>query len=336
MIYIESAMIGLLGLTGIICAISDIKKNIVPNRVLAVCSLIGLGLHIIYLFVGGRDTYAGWALNMAIADLIGIVFYAVGVWAAGDLKLFMVLYFLIPPRLLDQGTLTHSIMPFVLIFVPSLLWILVDTVIQMIRKEKHFRRTISFMEIVKGLLIILVETNGLLCLINLLFPQFTIENQFFVSVLILLYAMVCTNSHYMKKWLVLAIHGVIIAISWIIGSRQLQTPDWRMLVIFLSSFVFQRFLSIYNYKEIPTADVKKGMILSADTIALFTVSRIHDLPSDMSEELSARLTETEADAVKRWENSKNGKPTVKIVRKIPFAIMIFIGFAAWLILRIRG
>ena len=69
---------------------------------------------------------------------------------------------------------------------------------------------------------------------------------------------------------------------------------------------------------------------------MFQTSKVHSLPGDPSEELTARLTEEEAMAVRRWGKSSQGKPNIWIVRKVPFAIMIYIGFIGWMLLRILG
>ena len=58
--------------------------------------------------------------------------------------------------------------------------------------------------------------------------------------------------------------------------------------------------------------------------------------TDPSEELTARISEEEAAAIRRWENSATGKQSIWIVRKVPFAIMILIGFVGWIGFRLLG
>jgi len=91
---------------------------------------------------------------------------------------------------------------------------------------------------------------------------------------------------------------------------------------------------LYNYKDIPTSSVESGMILSSATTLLFQTSSVRHLPTNYSEDMSARLTEEEANAVRRWEHSVKGKPSVIIVRKIPFAVFIPLGFLLFIIIRI--
>ena len=78
------------------------------------------------------------------------------------------------------------------------------------------------------------------------------------------------------------------------------------------------------------------MIPATETVVMFQASRVHSLPKDASEDLSARITEEEAAAIKRWEKSSMGRSTIWIVRKVPFAIMIYIGFILWICFRLWG
>jgi preflagellin peptidase FlaK len=91
-------------------------------------------------------------------------------------------------------------------------------------------------------------------------------------------------------------------------------------------------ISEYNYKTIPTSEVKKGMILSSFSTVFMSKSKITDLPDISHEDMRSRLTKGEADAVVRWGNSKNGLKEVQIVRKIPYAIFIFIGLITYSII----
>ena len=78
--------------------------------------------------------------------------------------------------------------------------------------------------------------------------------------------------------------------------------------------------------------IKKGMILSASSVMLFLNSNIKGLPMKVSEDMAARLTDEEVDSIKRWARSKNGKDELIIVKKIPFAFFINIGYAIFMII----
>ena len=90
----------------------------------------------------------------------------------------------------------------------------------------------------------------------------------------------------------------------------------------------------YNYKTIPTSEVRKGNILSAATVMSFKPSRVQGLPTGMTEDLRSRITAEEAESIHRWKNSSLGKPFVVIVRKIPFATFISIGTIIFLLIEV--
>lgn len=92
----------------------------------------------------------------------------------------------------------------------------------------------------------------------------------------------------------------------------------------------------YNYRTIPTEEVREGQILAAGTVCRFARSRVRNLPTGMTEDLSSRLTAEEAASVRRWQHSRYGEDTVVIVRKIPFAIFIAVGTIAFLIFEVVG
>ena len=68
------------------------------------------------------------------------------------------------------------------------------------------------------------------------------------------------------------------------------------------------------------------MVLSYMTVSSFLKSKVKGLPKYTLESIRTRITSEEAESIRRWKKSKYGKDTIIIVRKIPFAIFICIGF----------
>ena len=273
---------------------------------------------------------------MLIANLIAFMMYLGKMWAAGDAKLFMLLYFLTPARLLDSGTLSHSIVPYIFIFVPSLLWMIGDSFVRIIKREPRKRESLSVKAFFWGFLIIVTETTAFHCLWFWLFSDLINQQALFFAALMLAYAYMCGTLPVMRRWYVVAVHVLIIVIMWLCKQWYFELPSWKNYLIIASVFGIQRFCSLYNYQLIATEQVKAGMILAGETVIMFQKSKVHSLPSDPSEELTARISEEEAMAVKRWGQSSKGKPNIWIIRKVPFAIMIYIGFIGWVLLRILG
>ena len=85
-------------------------------------------------------------------------------------------------------------------------------------------------------------------------------------------------------------------------------------------------ISRYNYLEISAEELKPGMIPAAASVALMLPSGMADLPSRLSEDLSCRLTEKQIAAIRKWFSKQKDVKEITIVRKIPFAIFIMLGY----------
>ena len=109
-------------------------------------------------------------------------------------------------------------------------------------------------------------------------------------------------------------------------------PSVSNIIFIAIILVFRSLAEKYNYKRIPTSEVKKGMIMSFNTILLFKTSRVKGLPLVTTEDFRTRITDIESDSIKRWENSKNGQHEITIVRKLPFAVFITLGTVMFLII----
>lgn len=336
MIYAEAVLLSGLLFFGGYCSFTDFKKGIVPNRVIIIGLLAGLAVHGALLLCGAAEYYPSWLLIMAISDAFALGMFFGKMWAAGDAKLFMLLFFLTPPRIFDSGALAQSVVPYIFIFVPALFWMAIDTIIRLIKKEERKHQRFSLKSLLLNYLCIIIETTALHSILSWLVPALIGQQPLLTAVLMLMYAYVCGSIRAMKRWYVILIHVTVIVVLWALKKWSFSVPPWENYLIILSVIIFQRFCSMYNYQLICTADVSKGMVLAMETILLFQTSRVHSLPSDPSEDLTARITEEEAQAVRRWEKSATGESKIWIVRKVPFAIMIYIGFVGWIGLRLLG
>lgn len=334
MIIAETALLSVLSVLGYYSAYTDIRTGLIPNRYLLIGLLSGLPAHTAILLLGGSVFYPSWLINMIIADILAFILYAGKIWAAGDAKLFMTLYFLLPPPLLDMGTTVHSIVPFVFIFLPGLFWVIVDSFLKLLRKEPRKSKPFNLKNILITYCRIVIETTGIYCLVSFFAGSLIEENRFLFSLLLIMYAYFCSSNRFMKKWYIVLMHLSIQILFCALGKWTISFPNWQSLILIISLMIIQQFASMYNYQFIPTSETKQGMIPAMESVLLFQKSRIRSLPKDASEELTAKMTAEEADAVKRWGETANGTHSIWIVRKTPFAIMISLGFTAWIIVRI--
>ncbi len=336
MIIVEAVFLTCMLFFGGYCAYTDLKRGIVPNKLILTGLLLGLVLHVAYLLCGAAPYYPYWLYNMLVADGIAFGMYFGKMWAAGDAKLFMMMFFLVPTRLLDGGTLSHSIVSYIFIFVPSLFWMVGDSFVRIIRREKWKKQHFSVKSFFSGFVFIVIETTAFHSLWIWLFPDLADQQALFFAALMMAYAYFCGTLSVMRRWYVVVGHALVILVMWLCNKWSFTLPQWSTYLIMAGVFVLQRFCSLYNYQQIASGQAKVGMIPAAETVIVFQMSKVKYLPTDPSEELTAKITEEEAAAIRRWETSAQGKPTIWIVRKVPFAIMIYIGFVGWILFRILG
>ena len=95
---IEGLLLLVMAVVGALCAVQDIRKSIVPNCWIAAGIMIAAVLQTIDQLFFAREYGAWWLANMAVGDALAILMYAAGLWAAGDAKLFLLMYLFIPTR----------------------------------------------------------------------------------------------------------------------------------------------------------------------------------------------------------------------------------------------
>ena len=142
------------------------------------------------------------------------------------------------------------------------------------------------------------------------------------------------NVKWLDRWYALTILCVLAVGIAILQNRRLETANWVIYLLVLVVVALRSIAEKYNYKTIPTAEVKQGMVLSYGTVLLFTPSKIKGLPASTTEDIRSRISDEEAKNILRWENSKYGQAQITIVRKIPFAIFITVGTVVFVFARI--
>lgn len=338
MIFINTIKIVILIVLCGYSSITDIKHGIIKNTAILAALSMGLFLDIIGWCVFDAVFFKYQIINIVIVALISVLFYAFHIWAGGDCKLVLALIFLIPYELYIPifNEWTSLIILLVIIFNVSYLYLIFDSIVLFI-KRKHIISKQKLLNGIKTFLkkwiccvsyIILLDTL-LLSLLPDLFNKF----KFFIVIINVCTIFVISGIKFLQnKFLVI---GIIVA--GIATSAMLKQPIFSKFMLINFSIVvlliiLRLFIDEYNLDTIETSKVKKGMILSAYTTIQFANSKVKGLPNQSTEDLRSRLTESEAESVRRWEKSKYGTSTVQIIRKIPFAIFISLGTIIYLIL----
>jgi preflagellin peptidase FlaK len=343
MSYLEGIQLIILFSLLIIASISDIKYGYVKNRIIIISIAIGLGSIIPYFLFYVPNLFVTYLCNVGFSAMVGLAFYYLGIWGAGDSKLLFAIMILIPVRLYDamhQG-ITTCFLVILLIFVAAFLFVIGDTLYLGIRQKNLFVRTtcqinwksaikcylfiFSFLLLTQNAISIIFQSNG--CYDRQLYMA--------IYIFVLLFGIVLAEK---ASWVVSVIL-VIIAIGFSIYSRVIIRPLSLRdnLKFYIASFLlilFRNSATKYNYDTIPISELKAGMILSLKSSLLFTNSKIVGLPSISKEDMRSRLTNDEIESISKWSKYNKNIKTVTIIRKIPFAVFLSIGTGLFILLEV--
>lgn len=338
MLLCESILMALISLLGIYASYTDFKSGIIPNRSLIIAFSLGGVVNVIYLALFARDYVLLYLTNLVIMTAFSVALYGFHFWAAGDSKLLICLTALMPGRLYDNDLFSFApgINVFIYIFLIAYFYIVVDSIICLLKKRKFYAgRSIGFGAVKQFLinyLICFIYMRALSEVIRFLLNDFYYENQLIFSFLFFFIAIIIHTKPIFKKWYMIGL-AVVLNLTFVF-SFKIQMLNVYSYVILLIALILRYLLNGYNYVQIPTESVNKGMVLSIPTIMLFSTSRIKGLPHHTFEDMRSRLSEEEAEAVKRWKDSKQGMESITIVRKIPFAIFVVLGEILYFFIRI--
>ena len=330
MIYIDSLLISFLIIIGAYCSLCDFKKGIIPNTVIIIGAIGTIIGNAIFFAIGGTALLPTFLLHIASAIIIAFLMYILKIWAGGDVKLFVLLSTLIPATLLKQYIPLPGIIIFVIVFALAFIYLIIQSVVFLIKKEQSFKttQTFSLVPFISCIVFIMAVQVVLSFALKSIYIKYIGVFLFLNIILVLLFG----KMRFLHNTICIIICSVI-CIANIVYAIVYQRPvfDYRSLLIVLFVIVLRWFAERYNYQEIKTKDVKQGMVLSYATVLLFSQSRVKGLPQTTSENMGSRITKEEADSIVRWADSKNGKDTIVIVRKIPFAVFIAAGYLFYIV-----
>ena len=326
---------------GIYVVYTDIRLGVVKNVSLLYSLFAGIIVNIFYYYFFARAFLGLFLINLLVIIITSVLLYAKHFWGGGDSKLLICLTLLIPGRLYDVNENVPGLICLIIVFLIAYLYVIIDSLYELITKEHFTKGQRIRLQDLSGILRDYLVTYFVMRLIFILglmlVPEFCRDNTILVMFVNIMIIWWLAEHDLQKNKLFVSIVGILTITSFFFE----QGRDFRNLIgvvksslIILIFLMLRYFVSGYNYKEIKTSEVKRGMILSTATVLLFGQSRIKGLPLSTTEDMGDRITEAQAEAIHRWGKSKNGKETVVIVKKIPFAIFLVLGTFLYIILRI--
>lgn len=323
-------------LLGVYASVSDIREGIIKNRILIAAASYAVVADIVYYGFWARNLAALFFINIAVVTVIALTLFFSHSWAGGDCKLLCVFCLLYPASKYltynsQSVTLFFSV---VATFMIGYIYLIADYIWAAIHKRIHF----SMAYVKKSLLTFVhsyVQTLIYLTAVHMIYGItlariFELSTIGWVAIDLCIAWLIGSVKLLHNRYLCGIVLVLDVALSVYLRRMPLGTNIFQYLFV-LGVVLLRIILSEQNYQTIPTEQVCRGMILSTATSVQFMASRVKGLPAISTEDLRSRLTEEEAESIKRWEHSATGRPQITIVRKIPFAIFISLGFLIYYI-----
>lgn len=334
----EAIMLSVLFFTCAYVTVTDLRNSIIQNKVILTSGIVAIILNAIYFSLFASDFIIAYFVNVGIMTFISIAFYAIHIWAAGDSKLLILTIMLIPTRLYYEGNIVSAtVVLVIMIFSFAFIYTIIESICIGI-KEKNLFKIEKIQANIKSMVLQYIKCTCLVMLFNYIFnlilPKFYSLNIELSMILNMIVIFLGYNIKIFDKPLWLTILAIPTLALQIFTYGLKTNVDLKIYCLVVIVLLLRIISEKYNYMTIPTNSVKRGMVMSYTTIMNFMPSRIKGLPTTTTEDIRTRITEEQAESIRRWENSKYGQSEIIIVRKIPFAIFISFGTIVYVIMRL--
>lgn len=331
MVWIEYLMLILMIGVGAYAAVYDLRYGIIPNKMVFPFIAIAAILDVAYFWMTYGENAWAFAANAIIIAVMLFCLYATKCFAGGDVKLGLVLTLLYPPScsvIYGNSQITLFFAVCIGIFL-GYCYLMVSAIYEIIvgkakLSAEYVRRYLSSFAISYAVAFIYIALINLL--VTLLSSVFFPIPQWIAFLLCFLVAWFSRRAKWMRnKILIIAIVVIDVGISFWLKmvpfSVQPSTYIYAAVII-----LCQMTITASLYKQIPTDKVEKGMILSTASTVQMQSSRVRGLPGISHEDLRDRLSDEQAASVQRWGKTSKGSPVVTIMRKVPFAVFLVLGY----------
>lgn len=362
---------GILGV-GILSSLSDIKTGRVKNSLIKKGFLYGLIIYFLiiawtllkeylrqYVFYNSQFFYLKFSyfpaliINVAIAFIVGIIFWKFDIWAAADAKLFTLYSFLIPLTVYVYERVPYfpSFALLVNIYIISLLYLLLTYLWRIKIGSEDFKGFFSggIPKIIHG-----IKISKIFDYLSLFFISFSISFSLFflvisrikpsASLTILFYivgfAILMLLGGFLNKYkkikVYLSILSIIYMIIWFIFSATpLSILNQFLRFIFymvIINLIFRLFGSLANsdIKIINIENLEQNMILTVGALKL--LSGDQEFYKNLGNIYPDGLSPEQTEKIKEFFKNKDVK-TVEVCKTFPFALFIFIGAIITLIIQ---
>ncbi len=319
-------------------AVEDFRHERIPNK--ALLALLAMGLAYQLLAV---SNFAGAAITFFYAFFVAVLLWFIGIWPAGDAKLFSILFLFLPPQLYSAQSIVFDFLvnTFVPVFFFMFFVIIARSKFSLLKEAVKYAldpyRLIMLGAILLGFIWFVMGA------MQLLFSPFSAWFDYFLT-LVLLFAVFEFFRRVLSEKLELFFFGcavlrVLLDYSTIYSVSFIQEFS-SMIFVFLFFRFFVLFLAfkLYTY-SVPIEELKAGMVAGElivrkgerfEKVSLLNPSLI----SFMSQRLERVvhntnfLTEKDVKRIQKLRAQKKIPFASMLVCKVqPFAVFILLGFA---------
>jgi len=320
----------------VICTKSDISEGLVRNKVLAAFLCVAIIIDCLYYGFFARDLFFDFLPNLVVVTIISLLLFYSHSFAGGDCKMTIVLAFLYPARyyLVYRESIYTLVFAIGLAILAGYFYLLISSIKAIVTKKVNFTLDYAkkyFLQFLKNYISAMVYII-LLNSIFILFDNFGFVINTWISRCLCMALAWCVGHYQIFKKIYLIIPAIIATIVLSIANKVFPlsfNPENYIFVLVL--LVCQMTIKTTIYEKVKVQDLKKGMILSAFSSILMQKSITKGLPGISTEDLKSRLTSEEVESVKIWAKATH-TDELSIVKKIPFAMFISIGFLVYFIM----
>ena len=298
--------------------------------------IISIVLNIIYYLLFAQSYILEYVINLFIVIVLGCFLFYSHSYAGGDTKMTIVIAMLYPARyyLSYKGSCLTLFLAIALAILAGYFYLLLNSFWNIlnhstvISKEYILNQIIIFVKRYLCALLYLSIINELLFFIN---SKGIFINIWLIRLICLTLTFVISKYQIFRKPYIIIFIGLLVTFISFIEKVIPFSLDFNNYILVLFLMFCQLFIRTNIYETVRVADLKKGMILTSESSFPMQFSITPGLPRMSDESLKSRLTESEIISIKMWANA-TGVTDLTIIKKVPFAVFISIGFVLYFII----
>lgn len=336
MLFLEIILILLMAGISIMTVKTDLKEGLIYNKTIMIYATAGLTLDLLYYGIWNRNYAKDFLINFIIVAVISLALYFSYSFAGGDCKLIITMALLYPAGFyLGYGRSHYTLFAaigFACFY--GYIYLLLISVIALIKGKNRMGKD-YIKKYIKGFVKSFAAALVYISALNLVAQGLGLYQYawtaWIVRIICIIVAWIVGKNSVLKRWYMLVgvvTLDIVLGVLLHVIPFSLNPESYTLVIVLL---LCQMIIRTNLYDTIQVNDLKKGMILSTVSSLMMQGSRVRGLPGISTEGLNCRMSEDEVAGVIRWAENRN-ITELSIVKKIPFAVFIVMGFWTYLML----